>query len=117
MPNIDWSYHRPGCKTCQKAQDFFQAHAIATNEQVDAKKRTLTESDAISLAAEVGHIIAAKGTKVVRFDMQQDRPDAAAIKSVLLGPTGNLRAPTFRVGKTLVVGFHEESYREVFSRK
>lgn len=29
----------------------------------------------------------------------------------MLGPTGNLRAPTFRIGRTLVVGFHEETYR------
>ena len=31
----------------------------------------------------------------------------------LLGPTGNLRAPTLRKGKTLVVGFNEEAYRRV----
>ena len=30
----------------------------------------------------------------------------------LLGPTGNLRAPALRVGKTLLVGFSEEVYRE-----
>ena len=28
----------------------------------------------------------------------------------MLGPTGNLRAPTIRSGKTLLVGFHEETY-------
>jgi hypothetical protein len=31
----------------------------------------------------------------------------------MLGPTGNLRAPTLRVGRTLVVGFDEETYRKV----
>jgi hypothetical protein len=31
----------------------------------------------------------------------------------MLGPTGNLRAPTLRVGKTLVVGFNDESYTDV----
>jgi hypothetical protein len=29
------------------------------------------------------------------------------------GPTGNLRAPTLRVGRTLVVGFDEATYRKV----
>ena len=29
----------------------------------------------------------------------------------LLGPTGNLRAPTLRRGKTVIVGFDEETYR------
>jgi len=28
----------------------------------------------------------------------------------MLGPTGNLRAPTFRVGKTLYVGFPREGF-------
>ena len=31
----------------------------------------------------------------------------------MLGPTGNLRAPTVRSGKTLLVGFNEEQYNEV----
>jgi len=92
----------------------FYSHGISTTKQVDAKKRTLTEHDAISLADQVSLIIASKGSKLVRFDLRKDRPDASTLKSVMLGPTGNLRAPTFRVGNTLVVGFHEDSYREVF---
>jgi hypothetical protein len=32
----------------------------------------------------------------------------------MLGPTGNLRAPTLKVGKTLLVGFNEEAYEGVF---
>jgi hypothetical protein len=28
----------------------------------------------------------------------------------MLGPTGNLRAPTLRAGKTVIVGFNEELY-------
>jgi len=33
---------------------------------------------------------------------------------VLIGPSGNLRAPAFRVGKKLIVGFDEETCRQVF---
>jgi hypothetical protein len=33
----------------------------------------------------------------------------------MLGPTGNLRAPTLRVGRTLIVGFDEETYRRVLA--
>jgi arsenate reductase-like glutaredoxin family protein len=32
----------------------------------------------------------------------------------MLGATGNLRAPTIRAGKKLLVGFNEDVYREVF---
>lgn len=28
----------------------------------------------------------------------------------MLGPTGNLRAPTLRVGKTVLVGFDQDTY-------
>ena len=28
-----------------------------------------------------------------------------------MGPTGNLRAPTARIGKVLMVGFNEDAYR------
>jgi hypothetical protein len=30
----------------------------------------------------------------------------------MLGPTGNLRAPTFVSGKTIVVGFNEAEYAD-----
>jgi hypothetical protein len=30
--------------------------------------------------------------------------------AVMLGPNGRLRAPALRVGNTLLVGFHDESY-------
>ena len=31
----------------------------------------------------------------------------------MIGPSGNLRAPTLRVGKKILVGFDEESYEKV----
>ncbi len=58
-------------------------------------------------------MIAAKGKKVVIFDMKKDPPKDAELSSHLLGPTGNLRAPTARVGSTLVVGFEEGAYDSV----
>ncbi len=32
----------------------------------------------------------------------------------MLGPTGNLRAPTIVRGKTVLVGFNEEAFSGVF---
>ena len=32
---------------------------------------------------------------------------------LLLGPTGNLRAPTLRKGRTLIVGFDEATYAKL----
>jgi hypothetical protein len=59
----------------------------------------------------VDEIYAVQGKKVVHLDLRHDRPDGATLRKVLLGPTGNLRAPTLRKGKTLLVGFDEDIYR------
>ncbi len=45
--------------------------------------------------------------------MKRAPPTPAELLKHLLGPTGNLRAPTLRVAKTLLVGFNEECYAEV----
>ena len=58
---------------------------------------------------------AAKGKKVVVVDLKKDGLSEDEIMKLVLGPTGNLRAPTLRVGKTLVVGFNEEMYDSVLN--
>ena len=47
------------------------------------------------------------------FDLVKNRPTDEELLTRMIGPTGNLRAPTVRVGTTLVVGFNEEAYRDV----
>jgi hypothetical protein len=86
------------------------AKSIEVNETVSASKK-LSRSDAASLVKSSTRVIVAKGKKVQSF------PGGKATKEVvdaLLGPTGNLRAPTVRVGKTLLVGFDETAYTNVF---
>ncbi len=56
----------------------------------------------------------AKGKKVVRLDLQKDPPKPAEFVKLVLGPTGNLRAPALRMGKNWIIGFHEEPYGERF---
>jgi arsenate reductase-like glutaredoxin family protein len=46
-------------------------------------------------------------------DLKKGRPDRATLLALLLGPTGNLRAPTLRKGRTLIVGFEEDTYRKL----
>ena len=80
---------------------------------MNAKKTTLKEKEALELA-ELNDIYAAKGKSVVHLNMKKDKPDNATLTKLLLGPTGNLRAPTLRKGKTLLVGFDQETYEKVF---
>ena len=71
----------------------------------------LGKSDALRMARSASRVVAAKGKNVVTFDMKKAPPDDEALAAAVLGPTGNLRAPTLRVGKTLLVGFNEQMYR------
>jgi arsenate reductase-like glutaredoxin family protein len=80
---------------------------------VDAKKKTLKEKEALALVQEVDEIYATKGQKRIYVDLRRDKPDKAQLLALLLGPTRNLRAPTLRKGRTLVVGFDAATYEQL----
>jgi arsenate reductase-like glutaredoxin family protein len=112
--SIDWSYHRNGCKTCGKTQDFLAKHKLAQPKTVvDARKNKIGIKEALKLAHSMNKLYVAKGSKVIFYDMKKDSPDNDTLESLLIGPTGNLRAPTLQVGKTLLVGFDNETYSEI----
>lgn len=56
---------------------------------------------------------ATKGKKVIHLDLRRDKPDRATLEGLLIGPSGNLRAPTLRRGRTVLVGFDEATYATV----
>ncbi len=72
--------------------------------------RKLGRKDAAEIAKKASVVLVAKGKKVSEF-----KPGGKAGKELvdaMLGPTGNLRAPTIRRGKTVVVGFNEEVFAQ-----
>ena len=81
---------------------------------VDAKKQTHGETEAMKVGRQAQQIYSAKGKKVLHLVVKSAASDDE-IKKLLLGPTGNLRAPTLRIGKTLLVGFNSDMYEEAFS--
>jgi arsenate reductase-like glutaredoxin family protein len=85
-------------------------------ETVNAGKDRRGRAEAIALARLAKRVITGRGKNVTVFDMTADPPDDDTLASVILGPTGNLKAPTLRVGDTLLVGFNEESYKKVFGK-
>ncbi|OWK36522.1 ArsC family (seleno)protein [Fimbriiglobus ruber] len=110
---IDWLYFRKSCTTCKKAKGFLEQEGAAdAKETVDANKTKIGPAAALALLAGVTKVVAAKGKKVEVFDLKGGIPDEAALLARIIGPTGNLRAPTARVGKTMVVGFNEEAYQQ-----
>ena len=71
--------------------------------------KKLGENDAKKLVRAASKVIVAKGKKVNEFDGGRATKDVVA---ALLGPTGNLRAPTLVSGKTVLVGFNEDAYAD-----
>lgn len=55
-------------------------------------------------------LVVCRGKKSLEWDLTKAPPGAEEIEKHVLGPTGNLRAPTLRFGKTVLVGFGEEVY-------
>lgn len=81
--------------------------------RVDAKRNTIGRDEAIQLARRAGEIISAKGKSVKRLDPKNAADDAIA--ALIIGPSGNLRAPAFFVGNRLIIGFEEAAYRELLT--
>jgi arsenate reductase-like glutaredoxin family protein len=80
---------------------------------VSASKK-LGRTEALAMAYQVQRLVAAKGKKVTSLDLTQEQLSEAVLASLLLGPTGNMRAPTLRVGQTLLIGYNEQAFAEVF---
>lgn len=102
---IDWYYHRRNCAACEKADRALVGCQIA--EQVDARKIRFNRAAALKMARAMRCVVATRGTKTVTFDMTAP-VDADALAGAIIGPSGNLRAPSLRIGDTLYVGLAPE---------
>ena len=72
--------------------------------------RKLAKKEAADLAKAASQVIVAKGKKVSEFAGGKASKE---VIEALLGPTGNLRAPTLRRGKTVLVGFNEAVFERL----
>lgn len=66
------------------------------------------------MAKAASRVIVMKGKKVSDFDMKKDKPNLNELTSIMVGTTGNLRAPTIVRGKTVLVGFNQEIFDGIF---
>jgi arsenate reductase-like glutaredoxin family protein len=114
MAIVNWNYHRKNCASCAKTAEFLADHGIPVETQVDARSTPLVEADALQLISDVNTLYVTRGTKVVYFDLKQDRPDDQVLLQMLIGRSGKLRAPTVKVGQTVIVGFDQSIYEQVF---
>ena len=65
----------------------------------------------MSLVSGAGEVWALKG-KMIRI-LTPEQEDPAEMLAAIIGPTGNLRVPSLRIGDRLVVGFHEGAYSQL----
>ena len=83
---------------------------MSVKEVVDARKTKIDADEAWELLKNASSVAVAKGRKVESFT-QVPAEKAAILKSVM-GPSGNLRAPTYRVKDQFIVGFNADLYEE-----
>lgn len=114
---IDWYYHRKGCNTCSRMDSLLERLDLQSKETVSAHKQKFDFAQAKELLSGITKIVASKGTKGLEIDLRKDAPSDDELRAILIGPTGNLRAPTIRRGKTLFVGFHEETFSPALAAK
>ena len=76
--------------------------------------RKLGRSEALAMARQAQRLVAAKGRKITAIDLQTAPPADDILAGLLLGPTGNLRAPTMRVGQTILVGYNDHVFADIF---
>ena len=82
---------------------MLNASRTVVKEERSTRKAPMSEEEAAALLAGVETVVLAKGKKA------ETRPARDLTVADLKGPTGNIRAPLVRRGRTLLVGFHPES--------
>lgn len=78
----------------------------ATREKIEGEA-------ALELLGGIDDLVVAKGRKILRFDLRNDRPSDDELLAHMLGRSGALRAPSFRHGTTFVVGYNGDLLDEV----
>ena len=110
---IDWGYFRNGWNTCKRAQEFLDANQISVSEKINASKEKIDADKAWDMIQNAKSVHVAKGKKTIRWNPQTDNREE--ILKTVIGPSGNLRAPTWKIGKDFLVGFSAEQYQDVLS--
>ena len=96
--------------SCTRSSKFLDDNGVAIKETVSASKK-LGRAEATALAKAASKVIVAKGKKVTEFAPAGKAPKD--LVDAMVGTTGNLRAPTIKRGKTVLVGYNEEVYTKI----
>ena len=80
---------------------------------MDARKEKIDEQAAWTLLQGGRYVFAAKGKSRKEFEVSDNNREQ--ILKAAMGPSGNLRAPTFKVAENYLIGFNEEMYEALLN--
>jgi hypothetical protein len=86
-------------------------------EHIDAKRVLYGAAEALALARKATEIYVIQGKNIIRVNMKTAPPPNDELLRLLLGRSGNLRAPTVCRGTTLIVGFDPDIYTRTLHAK
>lgn len=81
-------------------------------EPVDARREKIDATQAVTMARKLSRLTAARGKNVVTYQMGKENPSDEDLIKIMVGPSGNLRAPAIRSGKQMFIGFHEDELNQ-----
>lgn len=97
--------------TCKKAQEFLDQENVIISEKINANKIKYNSDQSWEILKNAEIIFVSKGKKEIEWITSKDEKNLI-LKSVL-GPSGNLRAPTWRIKNSFLIGFNIEQYKKV----
>ena len=80
---------------------------IADGIVQSATKEPVAGTAALALLEDATELLVAQGQRVLRFDLVAQQPSDEELLQLLLGRSGKLRAPAFRCGTRLIVGYNQ----------
>ena len=80
---------------------------IADGVVQSATKEPVAGTAALALLKDATALFVAQGQRVLHFDLTSQRPSDEELRQLLLGRSGKLRAPAFRCGTSLIVGYNQ----------
>ena len=94
------------------AQEVLDARNISVENRVIANKEKIDSKAAWELLQSASLIRTGKGKKTNVWNPSIDAKEE--ILKDVIGPSGNLRAPAWKVGTEFIVCFNPELYQEMF---
>lgn len=104
--------------SCKRAEEFLRQRDIEAAEVRSATRNPVLREQVPALLEDIREVVVARGRRYDRFDLSAPGASAEAAERIvgsskslvdlLLGRSGKLRAPTMRVGQTLLVGFNAD---------